>query len=1011
MRNRFNTNQLAQELWMQFDEARLSMIIPRELRGGVINCQIAGFDNWAKNLFLSAFPDGRYRSLRFSEKSENPEVIIGIFGKRDISITDKYTILDYKQQHGAFFPVILFQDKFYEIPFHEEWGYVPHIESLSKEADFPALPLKESDFKEDTSIFGPYADKIAFIARLFRARKAVIDWKSQLKFLSVESGANGQSAFKSYLDKILERKLIESKERLQILDDQLIGKMYSQVVSSYKENTSQIIREAQVKKYKLKSIPPQLKGLGLEALGLANKIGSLMRNLESYDGFDSTFISQLGEMKHYLDFATDVSLIGPFSAGKTTFVNALLDLKLKTSSKHNTAVLTSVEYVPEGQPSTLYFSYTNKYSFRLFSPDFDHPKLALYSPCDGHIIDIHNYNTQYIIILVDKNDQNRIIPLSIGKRELRPDLLKAYQQGVFKTKKLRVKKDTPLTKGLTIDQLVRKKSTTSRFFCFGRPEIKEIINQIKKGSFSKLELLLYNNREEIETLENPAEIIQILSSLSTIAPDYPGSGEYYQEDFHSGHLFLHYYQAELYATLSPQHKLPKQITTEEEHRFGVLEEPSCYLFVEKTELVAHNPFLQLANIVDTPGLGSITSRHDLITERHLRETKGVIVVLIKINYSIEKYEFWNLLALIHCLFKYENRPTDNLFFLCNWEEGLFGQAEGEAKLRQVEGYLKEFGFPTDQFYVGDLDAWGREGVALEMFKGYPSLAAFRNSLDKKTTRLGSGAKLKLLQEDMQNLLRNQYKKDQQALDNMEEGSELVVRQNILDDYNAQLSDIRGISLDKNIREEEENLFYETYRDCKSIIENVSTGNDWDDAKRRLLDLAEIMNNAFRSPVYFTHISAQIQKVKSAGNNFGYQIPINLSSYQFGSCGQISKESFRSKIDNAKTSWPSRWGRFTKWLQGERNSTLDGIRRTVRSFISGEIDRMEKKYKQQADRGEKWFEKNKLDARNTIHASIETLTKGEEDKIEKLEKRITYLEEEVFPLWDNLSRQIDKINAI
>ena len=73
--------------------------------------------------------------------------------------------------------------------------------------------------------------------------------------------------------------------------------------------------------------------------------------------------------------------------------------------------------------------------------------------------------------------------------------------------------------------------------------------------------------------------------------------------------------------------------------------------------------------------------------------------------------------------------------------------------------------------------------------------------------------------------------------------------------------------------------------------------------------------------------------------------------------------------------------------------------------------MEKKCKQQADKGERWFERNKTDAKNTIHISLETLTKGETDKIKKVESRIDFLEKDAFPLWNKLSRQIDKINGV
>jgi hypothetical protein len=1012
MANNFDVFQAAVDLWQEFDDANLSLVVPEELKNNAVRCKVVGYDTWSMQTFFKIFKEGTYRSLSLSQNEPQPEVIIGIFGERDMSKANQESLEGYKQAYGAFFPIIVFPDSYFEIPYHEAWGYVPHIEDLSNKAKYPALPLKAGDFIRNPSIFAEYADKIALTARLFRARAAAIKWRKLMKTVTVPSLPQLTSPCNTYLHKVFENKMWEAKERLHLIDSILIEKLHQKVITSYREATEQIIHNAQVKKYHLKEVPSQLKGHGLEALVLAQKIESLIKLIKSHDHLSESFLRQLDALKHYLAFATDVSLIGTFSAGKTTFVNALLGLKLKTSSNHNTAVLTSVEYVPKEQPSKLYFNYFSNHHFRLFSPDYDHPKLALYSPCRGKIIDIHYNNNQFIIILVDEEDNDRIIPLSIGtQRELIPRLLKYYRDGFFKTKNLKIEKNTILTEGITIKQLTGKKHNFSRFFCMGKFEIEELVRQIRKGTFGKLELLLYQYNEEVLTITESKLIITHLLSFTAIASEKPSARTFPLEEINEKYPLSQYYQAELFATLDPDHSLPLTVSIENEQRLHQLEAPSCYLFVERTRFTQHNPYLQLANIIDTPGLGSVTSRHDLITERHLRETEGIMILLIKIHLSIETLEFWNLLTLLRYLFMYGKRSADHLMFLCNWQEGFYTPEDGKEKIKQVAGYLRSFGFSTDQFYVGDLDALGRYGAAPETFMGYPSLATFREDLSRKTTRLGSGAKLKLLQSDLDGLLQSQYAQDQQALRNIREGNEYIDLASILDDYSTQQQAIEKIGLDKSIRYTEERLLSDTLRDCRYIINNVSTGDDWDGAKKRLVSLAEELNEAFNAPTYFSHITAKANQIKSVGDWLDQKVEISISSHQFGTARQISIVSFENQIKNAKEAWPSRWGRIVKWFQGDQKTTLDGLRRKVSSFIEDEINRIEKSYKQRADAGEKWFESNRADAVNTIKGNINTLKTGHEDEIDELQNRAIFFEEEVMPLWEKLSKQIDQLNVL
>ena len=499
------------------------------------------------------------------------------------------------------------------------------------------------------------------------------------------------------------------------------------------------------------------------------------------------------------------------------------------------------------------------------------------------------------------------------------------------------------------------------FFCAGKPEIKELLNQIKQNTFSGLELELYTYEEEVVHVKDARKIQNILLEVYQIAPEYPGSDKYTLNNLHGNHPYKRYYQVELYSILSEEHRLIKSISGEKEENLSILEKPSCYLFVEKTKLTMHNPFLRLANIIDTPGLGSITRRHDLITERHLRETNGIVIVLIRINYSIEKFEFWNLLAFIQCIFTYENRPTDNIFFLCNWQENLFSQEDGINKLHQVKGYLESFGFKTDKFYVANLDSWGRHGEEPELLNGFPSVAQFRKELDKKTTRLGSGVKLKLLKDDMEALLNVQLKKDEQELQTLQRGRDDKKLKSRIRDYKSQKNSVYEIEIEHYIREEERDIFSEAISDCRRIVQNVETGNDWDYAKKRLISIASSINEEFNYPNYFEYLTAKVNKIKTAGENLIYRVPINITSNRFRTCGQISKNSLESKINSAQQSWPNWWGRLGKLFRGDKKSTLDSLRRSVSKFFISELERIEKQYNRQSDQGERWFNRNQSDA--------------------------------------------------
>ncbi len=109
------------------------------------------------------------------------------------------------------------------------------------------------------------------------------------------------------------------------------------------------------------------------------------------------------------------------------------------------------------------------------------------------------------------------------------------------------------------------------------------------------------------------------------------------------------------ARLSPRHQLPREFALDKagwelfqggEGRPPLAEDPICYLFLDKARIHLQHDFLRLASLVDTPGLGSVTDRHDEITETYLRGRSGLIV---KMDHQWERREMWRLVHLIRAL--------------------------------------------------------------------------------------------------------------------------------------------------------------------------------------------------------------------------------------------------------------------------------------------------------------------------------------------------------------------------
>lgn len=925
------------------------------------------------------------------------EVVMIMFGDREISNDIAQSIRSIKQKVLFLIPIIIFSKEYFDIPDDEVFGYEKQFKNIDSVCgDKNRVPLTAfcvEDVMHLSENVVRYFKNVEEIVVLLNMKKKLKQISSGLKIALkhlYEMGRKEENYFEICLiSSLVEELNILIKEIQTLLDKEansIRDNIFASINKIQRENYVNDIKR--VKRYRNNARLWMASGFGSEYLDLSFIIKQFLDNVIKKSCFKE-LENKIKETESLLDFATSISILGTFSSGKTTFVNSLLGTRLRTTSTHNTAILTEIKYHSHPTPKVV-FDYKQSVNIKLFKPDKD-SEVAEKSPIKGKIIDIivgDNFKT-----LIIENDQGEAIPLHIGNKEIHRKIKIGTE----------VKKDDRVTEGLSYKNY-------SWFTCYGKNDIQAILKMIANNSFNHCYLSLFDKSyTRPRRYENKKEITRILEEILNIAPEKYGSIAIRDniEFLNSG--LKDSIEINFYGELAENNFLKKEIILDEtgwiefqgdNNTIGYAEQPECYLFVERATLFINNDFLKLAKIIDTPGLGSITDIHDEISETYLRKSRGVVLIMIAMDMHIERETFWKLMSLLSCVYnkRYGKKRLEEVYFFCNWFKNIYPSFERIAtKVEQVKKYLNLFRLNTENIYLCDLKSFLIDGREVDKEGEYNSYKRFKEDLRNKISELGPRKNLQIIKDMWDNVIRNLYSNEKINLFNLQKDKK-DRKKRLMGLYELKKT-VESVNVSKEMSKKLE----EIEREAQSYVDVVNKNylwskTMWEEHKEQVLSKAESINSYICDEGAFSFIYEAARGIK---NKMGrYDLKISLSNYPTPTYSELPTKSLENLIDRIIDNWP--WITFPwGWYRPQRLQEVE-------AWFAEHSRKLLASVKEYSLRCVKWFNSFKNNCLIIINTEISSLENWSEAELEKCRKRIEDIENNIKPEWEKVSKKINEV---
>lgn len=347
-------------------------------------------------------------------------------------------------------------------------------------------------------------------------------------------------------------------------------------------------------------------------------------------------------LKETLSFISQPKLLMPvvglFSSGKTTFLNSLLNSTpeknecLHTDITHNTAMLLCLKGTEHSEPESVNFTWKTLVDIPILQKYYsgENPKR---SPITGTIADVEYIGPFAIVNIVNiASCEEYIIVLR--------DRIKSYIKPGY-----RINKGDQITK----DDSARSESFDDSFYAEVYPyALKCSLKFVKEAIFKKVKLSAeYINRGKkqsndiiysIKSITKQKKQIEFLENLLLKINNPQGRGSKLLKPTLADNLVKVILEAELNLARS-QELLKSSILldseqgwdefqgkeTESGYKQGFAESDHVAWLLEKAEMKVNNSLFKLVELVDTPGINSISQHHDRITFDYIHRGKAFII--------------------------------------------------------------------------------------------------------------------------------------------------------------------------------------------------------------------------------------------------------------------------------------------------------------------------------------------------------------------------------------------------
>lgn len=888
-------------------------------------------------------------------------------------------------------PVIIFTEDFLNIHKNEKFGYEEIIQNTNDICkNFPTIGFIEVEIiklKENTIIF---FETLYHLIHLKNIERSIIKskelYKEEKNELTKYSEEDINFFEMHFLEDII-KELSTILVSIEIIKEKEMKNIYKII-----RGKINIIQRKQTETVFPKSFQgKRMTWMGQDILpkkefnNISEKINNFFDYLNTLSSFD-TLKYNIDKTKSLLEYAIELSVLGTFSSGKTTLINSLLNTKLQSSGVHNTAILTEIKYEDVEIPY-VYFKYKSSVDFILMEPDTTDNAITTHS--SGKIIDIID-SSDFKIVLI-KTSSGEIEYRKIGFKTL----LSTIKKGEI------VKSGELLTEGIHKDT----KKTFRNFKSFKKNQIETLIKLLENETFYKSELKIFEFKTKVTKeikYKNNKKISKVLREFINKVPE--GKYPILEKDNLLTSRFENVYKISFSANIKRNHLLKKKITLDEKgwiefqgdknKNVGFAENPECYLFIKKAVLCLNNEFLKLAKVTDTPGLGSITEMHDEITEQYLRDSMGIILLMIKIDAQVERGSLWELLSLLQSVYK--DKPKDNIFIFCNWWKNQTKELKTingvSEKIKKIEEYLNRYFQDSTKIYLCDLKGLLIDGIEKEKEGLYFSYGQFKRDLSFTIAKLGAKRNLKQIKEIWSHAIqyyRKNLKND--ILFYNAKNEEKNIRLKSLKQLKKELKAYKInsqkilLKINKVIKE---------YKEPISLLKNKKS---WITNSENIIKKAVNINNEICDEDILSIFRDVIITIKKKMDKVG----INVSSANFPEVkyGGLPVHSLNNKINKIIDNWPC-FALFTHYKKNKRNE--------INFWFDTHTEELKRKFDFYFIECEKWFEEKKISSLGEINKRIEELENWSVDILFQKQKDLKQLELEIQPKWVIVKEDISSI---
>jgi hypothetical protein len=426
---------------------------------------------------------------------------------------------------------------------------------------------------------------------------------------------------------------------------------------------------------------------------------------------------------------------------------------------------------------------------------------------------------------------------------------------------------------------------------------------------------------------------------------------------------------------------------------GFAESPEYIFVIEKAIVRLKNELLRVVSLHDTPGLNSATDYHDETAEHHLQQTRGTVVVLIKLDIrQVDQGAFDRFLTLLRSVSR--RGRVDRIVFFCNLWKGLGSQGATNTQsirkmMTRVERTCKE-ALPKSEIYLCDLRAAIVDGDRKETEYGYQSYLSFVKTIRRSISEV-MDRNLDSIRQSWTQALTNETSNAQQRLKRLRAGQK--EKQERLERLSAAARAIAAVDVNTSYRLRHLEGLLAGWNSAVSLL---TSKKNWRNHGDTLVASVASINAELNVGCLFSQFASASRDIQSKLH--GLELRITVPSYPQSGLTLFPENALASRINQviASAPWVDVFYWYAKDEQSKMSSWLGQKQSDVRDSIKSHLRDCERIFHQ--------FRKQAIEV---IAAELNQLRDKEAAALEQCEADLDVLTNGCMPRWKEIEALIKK----